>query len=436
MLYENIKKIAFVSFLVFLFFVPFNWTWTNIFLFVSVVGVLVNKDLYNKIVLTKLCSEEKYFIFFSFCYVVWCFITLLWSDNLSRGVQLSGRYITIVLFPIFISLARIGGVIKRGEPLVCAFFAGVLVSSFICLYISYQNSWHEIDGGKVFNTDIWNRNITVYETFITEHSFFSYTFLSHFTHPAYYSVFFIFVLAFLIHMLWKSNKLCINVVLIICILYCSIFIFLLQCRAELIAFAVCIIVSIIFYCLVKKNYKLLVLGLLITIVGGIIIIPHTRLAGLITGVKRSLNHIENQDVEIPVFVENENIRVFLWKNAYEVIKRNPILGVGIGDVDSEMENENIKNKFPNTSLGSHNQYLYSWLAMGVLGFLLLLAMFATAFYYGIKNRYFPLLSFTITIMICIMFENMLTRVYGIMFIPWAMQVLLIMSREKMLKDIK
>ena len=90
MLYENIKKIAFVSFLVFLFFVPFNWTWTNIFLFVSVVGVLVNKDLYNKIVLTKLCSEEKYFIFFSFCYVVWCFITLLWSDNLSRGVQLSG----------------------------------------------------------------------------------------------------------------------------------------------------------------------------------------------------------------------------------------------------------------------------------------------------------------------------------------------------------
>lgn len=428
-----VKRISFISFLVFLFFVPFNWTWTNIFWFVSIVGVLMSKDLYRKISLRILFGEEKYFILFSSCYIIWCFVSLLWSEDLDHGLHLLGRYVSIIFFPLFICLARISGVIKRTELLIWAFVAGVLLSSCICLYLSYQNCWHATENGKVFNFDFWNRDITAYEAFSTGYSNFTYTYLSHFTHPAYYSIHFIFAIVFLFEKLFKTKSFIMKLFVDFGLLYCLVFVFFLQCRAELLCLVVVIVLSLVYYSIQRKYYKTLMVGLIVIVGFAIFIIPHTRLHGMIDGVKQSLTRTNNQDIEHGL-IEKENVRIFLWKNAYEVIKRNPILGVGVGDVDSEMENENIKNKFPDTSLGSHNQYLYSWLAMGVLGFLLLLAMFATAFYYGIKNRYFPLLSFTITIMICIMFENMLTRVYGIMFIPWAMQVLLIMSGEKMLKD--
>jgi hypothetical protein len=68
--------------------------------------------------------------------------------------------------------------------------------------------------------------------------------------------------------------------------------------------------------------------------------------------------------------------------------------------------------------------------MGVLGVLLLLAMLFIPFYYGIKNRCFSLIGFSVAVMINLLFENMLTRNAGIMFIPWAMMVLLMMSEEK------
>ena len=47
-----------------------------------------------------------------------------------------------------------------------------------------------------------------------------------------------------------------------------------------------------------------------------------------------------------------------------------------------------------------------------------------------KNRYFPLIGFSVAVMINLLFENMLTRNAGLMFIPWAMTTLLIMSGEK------
>ncbi len=427
---ELLKKIAFISFLIFLFLFPFNQTWTNIFWFISVFGVLVNKDLYKNFSLAKLYKGEKYFIFFSSCYVIWCFVSLLWSDDVSRGLQLSGRYITIMLFPIFITLARIGGVIKKGEVLVWAFGAGVLVSSLACFYLSYQDCWHETGNGKVFNFDYYNRNISMEDTFSMGTNCFTYAYLSHFINPSYYSMCFIFTFVFLINKIWQRDRVSTKVLTIIGLLYCSIFIFFLQCRAELICLGVIIVLTLIFYSLIRKQYKTLIIGLLSLTIIGVIIIPHTRLFGIIDGVKKTLERGDMQDIDCMSFKENENIRLFLWKNAFEVIKQQPILGVGLGDADLVMRQQNEKNKFPIVTLGAHNQYLYCWLALGFVGLLLLFAMLFSSLYYGIKNRYFPLFGFTIALMIGIMFESMLSRGIGVMFIPWAMTLLLMMSEEK------
>ncbi len=170
------------------------------------------------------------------------------------------------------------------------------------------------------------------------------------------------------------------------------------------------------------------MGFIGLIVVGLVIVPHTRFDGLINGAKKLFEPLEEQEINISW--DDKNQRVFLWKNAIEVIKQHPILGVGVGDADLAMRQENEKSKFPNITLGTHNQYLYSWLSLGFFGLLFLLAMLLTLLYYGIKNRYFPLLGFSIALMIGIMFENMLTRNAGLMFISWASMLLLMMSEEK------
>ncbi len=236
-----------------MFFLPFNQTWTNIFWFISAFGVLVNKDLYKNFNLSKLRIEEKYFIFFSSCYGIWCFISLLWSDDLNSGLQLSGRYIIIMLFPIFITLARIGGVIKKFEILGWFFVAGVLVSSFACLYLSYQDCWYESSEGMAFSFDIWHRNISVYESFSTGFSCFTYSFLSHFLNPAYYSMCFIFVFVLLINKLCQVSKFGIKILMFLGLLYVAVFLLLLQCRAELIGWGVIIVLYLFIYLLPEKQ---------------------------------------------------------------------------------------------------------------------------------------------------------------------------------------
>lgn len=67
-------------------------------------------------------------------------------------------------------------------------------------------------------------------------------------------------------------------------------------------------------------------------------------------------------------------RIHSWKNTWEIIKRQPILGVGIGDYESELDAQYQKDGYdfpPN----SHQQFLHHWLVSGLLGLLSLLILF-------------------------------------------------------------
>jgi hypothetical protein len=66
-------------------------------------------------------------------------------------------------------------------------------------------------------------------------------------------------------------------------------------------------------------------------------------------------------------------RFEFWKTALHIIRNNFILGVGIGDYESEYRAayDELKSPLINENrLGSHNQFMYTWLNFGVIGFLL------------------------------------------------------------------
>ena len=418
------QVISLISFLVFIFFIPFGWIWTNIFLFLSALFVVLNKNMYSIFLLKKIYGEEKFFLVVSSMYFVYCIISIFWSEDIGRGFQLIGRYALIIIFPFFFTIIKSVGTLKNYKLPIYAFSFGVLVSSVVCLYLSYQNCWQKTEDDIVFrsNTDSWN--LSLVESISLGVNHFSYKFLSHFIHPSYYSLYFIFSLIFIFNQIFDTTKTYLKIIFCCFCVYSLFFIYLLQSRSNFIAFICLIFMYVIYYAFIKKRLVYFVVGFVLVLVISYELLSESRLAIIVNLYKGISEQFDNRETKSTL-----NIRIIIWQNAFQVIKEHPILGVGIGDTDTELENQYKKNGV-DFEFGTHNQYIYAQLSMGIVGLLLLLAMLLTPLYYGIKNRYFPLIGFSVAVMVNLMFENMLTRNAGLMFIPWATMLLLMMSEEK------
>jgi O-antigen ligase len=79
------------------------------------------------------------------------------------------------------------------------------------------------------------------------------------------------------------------------------------------------------------------------------------------------------------------LRINFAKNSFEVIKKNPIIGIGTGDFVSEYKKINQINtpKIPNTT-NPHNMYILVTMQLGLIGLVSMLSIF----YYQIKLSFF------------------------------------------------
>ncbi|MDA7437933.1 O-antigen ligase family protein [Candidatus Pseudothioglobus singularis] len=100
-----------------------------------------------------------------------------------------------------------------------------------------------------------------------------------------------------------------------------------------------------------------------------------------------LFHLRVQDVLNTTSAYQDNkgtgvgLRITFALNSWEVIKKNPIIGVGIGDFPKEYRRINLINtpELTNTS-NPHSMYTLVLVQLGLLGFVSLLSIF----YYEIK----------------------------------------------------
>ena len=78
------------------------------------------------------------------------------------------------------------------------------------------------------------------------------------------------------------------------------------------------------------------------------------------------------------------LRINFTKNSFEVIKQNPIIGIGTGDFPSEYKKINQINtpQFPSTS-NPHNMYTLITMQLGLIGLLSMLSIF----YYQLKYSF-------------------------------------------------
>ena len=116
--------------------------------------------------------------------------------------------------------------------------------------------------------------------------------------------------------------------------------------------------------------------------------------------------------------EGNSSRILVWKTSLELIKENPVIGVGTGDAKDKLiekyQENNISNAL-NLKLNSHNQYLQTWIATGILGFLILILCFLLSLIKSFKEKNYLYLIFLIVIILNISVESMFERQAGVVF---------------------
>lgn len=82
-------------------------------------------------------------------------------------------------------------------------------------------------------------------------------------------------------------------------------------------------------------------------------------------------------------VESNTARVIMWKTSIDVWKDNFVFGTGTGDYDDELTSKNLYYNnlgVAKERLNSHNQFLNTAVQLGLVGFIILLAVFLSSYF--------------------------------------------------------
>jgi O-antigen ligase len=108
----------------------------------------------------------------------------------------------------------------------------------------------------------------------------------------------------------------------------------------------------------------------------------------------------------------------LWKTALDEIREHPLAGTGTGDVMDDLMRRYETRQFLyalNNRLNPHNQYLHTWLATGLAGFLILLGCLVIPAVMAVRRSCYLYVFFLFLVGFNFLFESMLERQSGVVF---------------------
>lgn len=428
-----IKFLAFACCAVFVFLIPFGWQSANYILGSFALFAVINPEFWKNFKTTKLTFAEKAVLVVTAAYLLWELVTLLWTFNTGRGITVITRHLPLFAMPCLLVIAKIGNIIKRPGVMMQVFCLGVLASMVLCLILSFRDSHYMVHGVRIFDYRLPDyRNRSLFEALSSGYSFFSYYHLSHFETPHYLAIFINVVLMVLYTKYYQCGfKIGRVVVLSALALFCIVFLFLLCNRINYIVFAIMICVIAGYEFFAKKHRLVGIVAAVGIILFVALMFGSGRGQDMLSKMQRAL--IEGQtpddDLTEEENLERINSRTVIWKSATRLIAKHPVLGSGVGDTMEALIGQYFIDGYLDTGyegFNSHNQYLDTWIGLGLIGVLILLSMLAVPFVAGFKYGYLPLILYGIALLLGFITEVMFTHSTGDFSVTFIM-MLLIMS---------
>lgn len=263
---------------------------------------------------------------------------------------------------------------------------------------------------------------------------FLYVQVSRFFHPSYMSIYASVTMFYLLIKLVENiRKSKIKIVVIFSILLLIVFAYtlLLLSKAGIIGIFIVLILFLIQQYYKKigwKKFSLIFVFVFLAFVSIIYSVPSLRMRFDVM-----LNAISSYDESVKNVQDGTSSRIKVWEVSWKLAIKNLPFGVGTGDIKDELiaaYKDSGMDYIASQKLNSHNQYLQSFLAIGILGLLSLLAIFILPIVFYGKNidKYFLLLILLFSFNM--LFESMLEVQAGVVFFAVFYPILVLRNSDK------
>jgi O-antigen ligase len=328
-------------------------------------------------------------------------ISMLWTENKVEGWNHIGRSALMIIFPILLGFDKTLATDKRRMPnLLKSYTYGALVSLLVLVINALIYSISFNNGSIEFNPHInhW------------EHAFFHDRF-SVLIHPTYYGMMILMAAVICINEVRKNNffsKSPLWPVLFAVSLIGSLF--LISSRSMIFASAM----VIAWFILMRIQDKIIRIGSFVAVLVTLIF-----LGSLHPRFNKFLELLREQDGSVSYSrLLTETNRSKTWKASFSLVKEYPVLGVGIGDVKDSISKIYLEEEYFDKSqnyLNCHNQFLETWLGVGIVGVLLLIVILAYPLLISQFYNKYLYWSFLIISLTGFLFESLLNRLWGVAF---------------------
>lgn len=289
---------------------------------------------------------NKYFII-SFCYWFLHVIGLFYSSNSKEAGFIVEKKLSLLIFPLIFATIQLN---EDSKLRIYKWFSSlVIIVSILCLLFGIINYFttHNIKSITLENTLFIDIHRVVMSMYLTIGLYFCFE-------------------------LYKSNIIKLNQILIY-IIIATIHVFLMASRLYMAVYLLLLFFLLFKYITNKKAlWKISSVGFGIMSLLIFILYSKNELF------RSQINTIWSSKQNSKATTNGVSERAFQRDAALNLISRNPILGIGPGDVTDSLVNEYKKM---NWQIGvehkyhAHNQYLQSFIALGILGVILLIATF-------------------------------------------------------------
>jgi O-antigen ligase len=280
-------------------------------------------------------------------------------------------------------------IIKR---CVTAFVSGCF---FACLYLILRASIYTYMGGE---------------------GYFFYTLFSDFIHASYFAMYLVLAIVFVLIFfpVWFKTQ---RTIIYSSWLFTGVFIgsiFLCSSKAGILSMLIAI--PLTFY---YKYRRRLHWRMIATLIASCVIVVFAARTLFPQSFQRlnALTNIEVQNIDKSA-VESTSVRLLIWHEAAQIVKEHFWLGTGVGDANNTLYSYYAEHGITGAlqhRFNAHNQFLQTFIGMGIFGLALLLLLTVGQVVSGIMNRNFLLFLFSLVIVLNFLVESMLQTSAGVLF---------------------
>lgn len=346
----------------------------------------------------RLCSEKWRIqtLLFAALYLLYL-AGMLYSTDFNYGWFDLQVKLSLLIFPLIFSTSDLTVfTASRIRLLFGAFIAGIIAGSVMLL----------------FHTLVVNVRWGVPDPWY-------YTSLAWFFHPTYLAMYYCFGMAILLLYIGSDaskNSFILTLLLCLCALYLEILIFLLSSKAGVMVLA---LVQILFLLLLLHKKTPLYRVVYIFMFLAIVFVVNSRMFPKGFSRFSTADKMISDSRTLATNPEDGTVaRMEIWKISADLIRQHFLFGVGTGDVkDVLMESYREHQLYPvyKKKLNAHNQYIQTFLTLGVTGFLLLLAILFKPAWHHLRKGNFLYVAFIVIFAVNLLFESMLEIQAGVVF---------------------